>query len=112
MITLPKLTVPVLRNAATIPLQCLVAACDGTLNLQNVQPAGAAAVAGKSTKKKIISYGSTRFSLKAGAKGSVKVKLDAAGRALMRKRHKNKVWANITFSSGGGAAKSVLITLT
>ncbi len=113
-VTLPRLTIPVNGNIATFPIQCLVADCSGLLNLQNAQQAGLARAAGKKRSKKprIVSYGSVKFSLKAGKTGKVKVKLNAAGRKLFSRRHKQaKVWANVRFSSGGGRPKSTRVTL-
>lgn len=110
---LPKLTIPVNGSTATLPVQCLLADCNGTLALQNARLAGAARVArSKAKKPKLISYGKVAFSLKAGATGKVSVKLNGAGRALFKHGKKTaKVWANLSFSSGGGSPKSVRVTL-
>lgn len=108
-IALPKLTIPVRNNTATVPIQCLVLDCTGVLNLQSAQPAGAA---GKKAKKpKVVGYGTASFSLKAGASGKVKVKLNTAGRKLMKAHKQAKVWANVRFTSGAGKAKSTRVTL-
>jgi hypothetical protein len=107
---LPKLTVPVRGGTATVPVQCLVLDCSGLIALQSAQQAGAASAA-KKTPPKVISYGTARFSLKAGTTGKVKVKLNAAGRKLMRSHGRAKVWANVRFTSGAGAAKSARVTL-
>jgi hypothetical protein len=105
-------TVPVRGNTATIPLACLVAACNGILTLQNAQLAGLArAGAPKTGKPKTVSYGSARFALAAGAKGKIKVTLNASGRKLLHGHRSAKVWANVRFSSGGGAPKSTRVTL-
>ncbi len=111
-IALPKLTIPVRNNAALVPIQCLVADCRGAIDLQNAPPAGAARAASKKKAKKprLVSYGSARFSLKAGTTGKVKVKLDAAGRRLVKAHKRTKVWANVRFTAGG-KAKSTRITL-
>lgn len=112
-INLPRLTIPVRGNTATVPIQCLVANCAGTINLQSAQQAGAARAASTSKAKrpKLVSYGTAKFSLKAGTTGKVKVKLNASGRKLLKGRKKAKVWANVRFSSGGGAPKSTRVTL-
>ncbi|MGH2878601.1 MAG: hypothetical protein ACRDK4_03205 [Solirubrobacteraceae bacterium] len=108
-ITFPKRTFPVKGNAIGVPIQCLVVNCAGTLALQNAQQAGLARLAGKKTTT--VSYGSAGFSIKAGKTATVKVKLNAAGRKLV-KRHKNtKVWVNGRFSAGGGKPLSVRVTL-
>jgi len=110
---LPKLAIPVKGNTATVPVQCLLADCTGTLALQNAQLSGPARVAkSKGKKPKVVSYGTAAFSLKAGTTGKIKVKLDGAGRALFKKGKKTaKVWTNLRFSSGGGASKSARVTL-
>jgi hypothetical protein len=112
-IVFPKLTIPVKNGAATLPIQCLVVNCAGVLSLQNGQPAGAAAVASrkKAKKPKLVSYGTASFALKAGTTGKVKVKLNAAGRKLVKAHRQIKVWANIRFTTGGGRAKSTRVTL-
>jgi hypothetical protein len=111
-IALPKVTIPVRGGAATVPIQCAVLDCTGLINLQSAQQAGLARVA-KSKRKapKLVSYGTARFSLKAGATGKVKVKLNAAGRRLVKTHSRAKVWANVHFTAGGGAPKSVRLTL-
>jgi len=109
LISLPKLTIPVNRNTAIIPIQCLVTNCNGTLTLQNAQQAGLARTA--SSKPKIISYGTVRFSLKAGTTGKLKIRLNAAGRKILSKHKRVKIWANVHFFSGGGAPKSIQLTL-
>jgi hypothetical protein len=112
-INLPKLTIPVKGNTATVPIQCLVVDCTGTLNLQSAPQAGAARASStkKPKKPKIVSYGTAKFSLKAGTTGKVKVKLNTAGRKLVKAQRKAKVWANVLFSSGGGKPKSARVTL-
>ena len=110
---LPKRTLPVKNNAVGVPIQCLVVNCTGTLALQNAQQAGIARVAAKkkATKPKTVSYGSVSFSIAAGKTSTVKVKLDAAGRKLVKGKKSAKVWANVRFSSGGGKPTSVRLTL-
>lgn len=112
-IGLPKLTIPVKNGTATVPIQCLVVNCAGVLSLQSAQLAGAASAASKkhARKPKLVSYGSASFSLKAGATGKVKVKLNVAGRKLLKGRTRAKVWANVRFTKGGGRPKSTRVTL-
>jgi hypothetical protein len=112
-IAFPKLTIPVKNGTATLPLQCLVVNCAGVLNLQNVQPPGGAGVASKkkAKKPKLVSYGAASFALKAGTTGKVKVKLNAAGRKLVKAHKQIKVWASVRFTAGGGRAKSTRVTL-
>lgn len=111
---LPKRTLPVRGNAVALPIQCLVVNCAGTLALQNAQQAGIARVAAKKKrvkKPKIISYGSVSFSIAAGKTAIEKLKLNAAGRKLVKGHKSAKVWANVRFSSGGGKPTSVRLTL-
>ncbi len=113
-IGLPKLTIPVNGNTATVPLQCLVVDCTGTLTLQNARLAGLASVAvtAKTKKPKVLSYGTAHFSIKAGKTAKIKVSLNGTGRKLLSKGHRSaKVWANVRFSSGAAAAKSIKVTL-
>lgn len=112
-IAFPRLTIPVRNNAATVPIQCLVVDCRGVVSLQNAQPAGAARAARKNKPKKpkLVSYGTASFSLKAGSTAKVKVKLNVAGRSLMKSHKQAKVWANVRFTSGAGIAKSARVTL-
>ncbi len=115
-IGLPSLTIPVAGNTATVPLQCLVVDCTGTLALQNTQLAGVASAAKarkrhKKKAKKLVSYGSASFSVKAGTTGNVKIKLDGAGRKLLKGHKTARVWANVRFSALGGAPRSIPVTL-
>jgi hypothetical protein len=113
-IAFPKLTIPVKHGTATLPIQCLVVDCAGVLSLQNVeQPGVGAGLASrkKAKKRKPVSYGTASFALKAGTTGKVKVKLNAAGRGLLKAHRQIKVWASIRFTAGGGRAKSTRVTL-
>ncbi|HEX7610410.1 MAG TPA: hypothetical protein VF380_07045 [Solirubrobacteraceae bacterium] len=105
-------TIPLRGNTATFPLRCLVAACNGTLTLQNAQLAGLArASRAAARKRRVVSYGSASFKLAAGTTGKVKVTLNASGRKLLKGHRSVKVWANVRFSSGAGAPKSTRVTL-
>src|SRR6202035_3138675 len=94
---------------ATIALQCLALECAGTLSLQSARPALAARR--RHAPAKPVSYGTTRFLLKAGTTGKVTVKLSAKARRLLRHRRRLMVWANIRFSMGGVAPSGVRLTL-
>jgi len=92
---------PVRKNAALVPLICKLAQdCTGLLRLQNAKAPGAAAAA------RTVTYGSAGFTIAAGTTKSVKVKLGAAGRRLLRTHRKVKVWANSTV--GNGTAQRVV----
>jgi hypothetical protein len=83
------------NGAAKVTLLCaLTQTCTGLLRLQNARAPRAAAAA------RLATYGTARFSIAAGKKGSVKVKLNQAGRRLLRNRRRVKIWANSTVTSG------------
>jgi hypothetical protein len=108
-LALTKLTLAVRAGIATIPLQCLALDCAGTLSLQSTRAAVVARVRHRTLRS--LSYGSARFSLKAGTTGRVRVRLSRAARGLLKRHARLGVWANIRFSSGGAAPSSVRITL-
>ena len=109
-LNLPRAVIPVARNTANVPVQCLVLDCRGNIALQSA-PLGGLAARASAAKATRITYGAASFSLKAGSSGKVRVKLAAKGRALIRSHARVKVWANITFSAGGGAPRSLKVTL-
>lgn len=104
-----KVSIRVRRGVAAIPLECLALDCAGSLSLQSVRAAGAA----RTGKKRLqpASYGTARFSLKAGTTGIVRVKLNAAARRTLKRRHRLVGRASVRFTSGGAAPISVPITL-
>ena len=110
MIALPTLTIPVHAGTVAVPIRCLVQDCRGLITLQSARPAKAASATHKK-QAKVLSYGSARFFVRAGTTGKVKVNLSAAGRKLVKAHSRSKVWANVRFSSGGGAPTSVRLTL-
>lgn len=93
------------RNVARVQLACLLANCAGQLRLQNARAPGAAAAA----TRKTVTYGRASFTIPAGKTKVVKVKLSEAGRALMRKHRKVRVWANST--AGNGRVESAKLVL-
>jgi hypothetical protein len=113
---LPTKSIPVKGDTATVPVQCLVVDCTGLLTLQSAQQAGLARAAShskpsKRKQPKTVTYGLARFSVPAGKTAKIKVKLGASGRKLLKRRHSVKVWANVTFTAGGGKPYSVAVTL-
>lgn len=111
-IGLPKRTLPVKNNAIGLPIQCLLVNCAGTLALQSAQQAGVARTSAKrKSKPRTVSYGTARFSIAAGKTSTVKLKLNPAGRKLVKAHKTAKVWANVRFSAGGGKPTSVRLTL-
>ena len=103
-VALGRTTIPVKAGGVTVPIQCQGADCAGVLSL--LKATGAAATARKAT-----TYGSSRFSAKAGTTAKVKVKLNKAGRALLKKKRRATVLARVTFTAGSAPAKSFRITL-
>jgi hypothetical protein len=98
-------------NTASIPLFCeLTTACTGTLKLQNVAPNTARATAAKTSAPKV--YGTTRFTIKAGKKGTIKVKLNAAGRKLFAHRKSVTVYGTAKLSGGQVVGAKLKLTRT
>jgi hypothetical protein len=83
-------------GAIRIPLVCnLTIACRGRLVLQNRRSPGAAAVSAKRR-----TYAAGRFKVGAGRKGSARFKLTRRGKALLRRKRRATVWANVIFGKG------------
>ena len=74
------------NNALSVPVVCQVVDCSGTVTL--VPKTGARAAA-------VVTYGSAKFTGKAGKSRTVKVKLNQRGRALLKHRKKVVVSARI-----------------
>jgi len=108
-VVLPNGTIPVRGGAASVPIACRVLDCRGLITLQSARLAGAARVG--ATPARSVTYGSASFLVKAGTTSRVKVKLNAAGRRLTRGHSRRAVWANIRFSAGAAAPRSVRLTL-
>ena len=111
VITLPMLTIPIHAGTAAVPIRCLVQDCRGLIALQSARPARSASTTHAKKALKVLSYGSARFSLKAGTTSKVKVKLTAAGLKLVKAHSLSRVWANVRFTAGGAAPTSVRLTL-
>ncbi len=62
-------------------------------------------------KPTVVTYGSAKFTAKAGKTAKVKVTLNSKGRALLHGHTSAKVWVSATFTKGSGAAKSARLTL-
>jgi hypothetical protein len=95
-VTLARPTARVKDGVATVPIVCKVLDCSGKLTLRSLP----AAVRAAASTSKVKTYGSAKFSVKAGKTGSVKVKLTKSGRALLKHRTKAKVVAKVTYASG------------
>ena len=99
--TLGHSTANVRNNALSLPIQCLVLDCSGTVTLV---PAAKGARAAAS-----VTYGSAHFSAKAGKTRSVKVKLNTRGRALLKHRKRIAITARISLT---GQAQAITHKLT
>lgn len=107
--TLARQLAQVRENQAFVKLLCgSDAACAGRLEL--VSSGGAlASASARGTKPKPVVYGSVKYNLAAGAKGSVAVTLNRRGRALLSKREKATV--TLRLLPKGGAPSSTKLTL-
>jgi hypothetical protein len=97
---------PVRGGDALVNLVCGGnAACEGRLSL--LAPTATGSVAGAKAKPTV--YGAASYKLAAGAKGSVKVKLNAKGKKLLRKHAKATV--TLRLAPKGGTATTAKLTL-
>jgi hypothetical protein len=109
------------RNGrALLLLTCnLDRACRGLLRLQSRRVGGRARLvvrersAGRRGKRrgKVVTYASVPFRIPAGKKRTLRAKLRAAGKRLLKRRRKAKVWLNVTLKGSSGAVPSRRITL-
>ncbi|MFI4984541.1 MAG: hypothetical protein ACHQAV_00965 [Solirubrobacterales bacterium] len=116
----PQGTARVHGNSALVDLLCAAgAACGGQMQLQSAAGATATSArvashstrsqhSGKKKASKPVTYGTASFSLAAGTSQMVSVHLSSAGRMLVRKRKKAKVWLNITLGSRKSSHQIVL----
>jgi hypothetical protein len=86
-------TAQVAGGRALLDLVCRAADCAGTVTLRPA--AGAAA-------KSATTYGSARFSLKAGARAKVRVTLNRRGKRLLARKRRAKVRAVVTLAGAPG----------
>jgi hypothetical protein len=99
--------VRVRRGNALVPLVCSSPReCAGLLRLQNQAAQGATAA---KRGKRMRAYGKRRFSIKAGQTKTVKVPLTKAGRRLMRKRRRHRVFLIVKLSSGQVVSKRITL---
>jgi hypothetical protein len=80
------------KNRFTVKVACAGAACKGKLTV-------------KTTAKRPVTVGSASYSLAAGKTASVRVKLTAKGRSLMRKSKRLRVKVTVT----GAKARTVTL---
>ena len=91
-------------NALSLPVVCQVVDCSGTVTLVPKTRAPAAATAAATT-----TYGTAKFSAKAGKSRTVKVKLNRRGRALLKHRKRAVIAARIALT---GQATPITTQLT
>jgi hypothetical protein len=117
---LPRQIRPVRDNLALLPLFCrLSRACVGRVLLQNRRLAAAARVnafsgvgaerKGKKGKGRTVTYASAKFRIPAGKRKTIRARLLEAGRRLLKRHKKAKVWLNAQMS--GADTESVQLTL-
>lgn len=94
---------PVRRGNALVDLVCNGnATCAGQLQLLAARAGGAAAKPKKKKAKKLKSYGKARFSIPAGGKATIKVKLNKAGKKALKNKPKG-VTVRLKMTPAGGA---------
>jgi len=96
--------------SVAVPLQCLAAACTGTIALESMRPARLARARQRHARQQI--FGTARFALRAGASAKVTVRLRPFARRMLRRRGHVLAWATVTFSGGLAAPSSEPITLS
>lgn len=113
-VTLPAVSVSsakvvVSGGSARVPIACASATCAGTIELT-----GQVAVKGKGkkTKKKTVVLAKGSYSLAAGAKATIAVRLTAAGKSALAKAkgHKLSGKAGVSVTGGKTVQKSVVLS--
>jgi hypothetical protein len=108
---------PVRNGNANVALRCAGnAACSGRLLLQSAAARGAQLLhagdlAATGASKKVLTYGSAAFTIAAGKRKQLAVRLAKTARKLLAKHRSTKVWANIMLRSGTVRSYSIRITL-
>ncbi len=94
------------KGTVTVTVSCPAGAtaCTGTLTLKS-----ASAIATKSTKKKVLTLGTARYSVAAGKSVAVKVRLTVGGRKAIKKLKTMKI--ALTAASSGASPSSATATL-
>jgi hypothetical protein len=106
-IAVPVAAVRVNNGVTRIPIRCTLVTgrCTGTVRLLSGAPAAASFAVAKTPR----TYGKAKVRIGAGKQAKVKVALNKAGRKLVRKHRKSKVWVSVTV--GGKRAPAKRITL-
>lgn len=112
---LPR-TARIVNGRAVLPLVCnLNQVCRGLLRLQN-RAVGAArppssAAERRQGKRRTITYAQTAFKIPAGKKKTLKATLRAAGKRLLKRHRRARVWLNVSFKGTSATVPPKKITL-
>lgn len=111
ILTLGHSAATVKGATAQVPLTCATASCVGTLTLQNLASGTATSAASTASKhkRKLVTYGNASYSLAAGKTGAVKVKLNSAGKKLLKAHNHVSVYANVTVKRGSRVTKKITL---
>jgi hypothetical protein len=108
-VTLSSSKIAVSGATAKVPIACANATCTGTIELT-----GQVAVKGKGkkTKRKTVTLAKGSYSLVAGKKATISVRLTSAGKSALAaaKSHKLSGNAGVTVTSGKTVKKSVVLS--
>jgi hypothetical protein len=97
-------------STVPIPLSCSTAQCIGTIQLQNFEANGATAA--RKHHAKHVTYGTASFSIGAGASQTISVKLNRAGRKLVKHHRHVRLWLNVTVKGGKAVSRRFTIKRT
>jgi hypothetical protein len=94
-------------STVPVPLSCSTAECIGAIQLQNFEANGATAA--RKHRAKHVTYGKASFTIGAGASKTIKVKLNHAGRKLVKHHRHVRMWLNITVKGGATVSRRFTI---
>lgn len=105
VVTVSSSKIAVSGGSARVPIACANATCKGTIEISGQ-------VKGKGKKKKTVTLVKGSYSLAAGKKATVSVRLTAAGKSALAaaKRHRLSGKATVTVTSGTTLRKSVVLS--
>jgi hypothetical protein len=110
-VTLSSTKIVVSGGSARVPIVCASATCAGTIEL-TAQIAAKHGKGKKKAKKKTVVLGKGSYSLAAGTKATIAVRLTAAGKSALAKakRHKLSGKAGVSVTGGLTVQKSVVLS--
>lgn len=105
VVTLSSSKIAVSGGSARVPIVCANATCKGTIEISGQ-------VKGKGKKKKTVTLVKGSYSLAAGKKATISVRLTAAGKSALAgaKGHRLSGKAAVTVTSGTTLRKSVVLS--